>query len=52
MRQRLAVSAITLDFGNTLGRVDRQGLRAVVEDAADRLLQGTIIGDREAFLTA
>jgi HAD superfamily hydrolase (TIGR01509 family) len=50
--RRLAVAAITLDFGNTLVRVDRSGLRAVVEDTADELLARGIIRDRPHFLTA
>jgi HAD superfamily hydrolase (TIGR01509 family) len=47
---RLAVSAITIDFGNTLVRVDRAGLRGVVEDTAGRLVDRGVIGDRGEFL--
>lgn len=49
---RLAIAAITLDFGNTLVRVDRTGLRAVVEDTADELVSREIIRDRPQFLAA
>ena len=37
-RPRLAVRAITFDFGNTLVRVDRAGLRSVVEATADAVV--------------
>ncbi len=49
---RVRVSAISLDFGNTLVRVDRPGLRAVVDEAADELLRTGIVEDREEFLEA
>jgi putative hydrolase of the HAD superfamily len=49
---KVAVAAITLDFGNTLVRVDRPGLRAVVEDTGDALVVRGIVEDREAFLAA
>jgi FMN phosphatase YigB (HAD superfamily) len=49
---RLAVAAITLDFGNTLVRVDRPSLRAVVEETADVLSLRGVVDDRAAFLTA
>jgi HAD superfamily hydrolase (TIGR01549 family) len=49
---KVAVAAITLDFGNTLVRVDRPGLRAVVEDTGDALASQRIIPDRETFLVA
>lgn len=49
---RIAVRAITLDFGNTLVRVDRSGLRAVVEDTVDGLEQRGIVRDRSGFLAA
>jgi FMN phosphatase YigB (HAD superfamily) len=49
---RLAVAAITLDFGNTLVRVDRAGLRGVVEETSDELERRGIVGDRPAFLAA
>lgn len=52
MTGRVAVRAITLDFGNTLVRVDRPGLRGVVEDTADALLAAGSIGDRDGFLAA
>lgn len=51
-RPRLPVAAITLDFGNTLVRVDRSGLRAVVDDTADAMLARGIVADRRGFLTA
>jgi len=50
--QRLAVAAITLDFGNTLVRVDRAGLRGVVEETTDVLARRRIVADRPAFLAA
>ncbi len=49
---RLRVATITLDFGNTLVRVDRAGLRAVVEQTADGLGRRGLVGDHEAFLAA
>jgi len=49
---RLPVAAITLDFGNTLVRVDRAGLRAVVEDTANGMLARGIVRDRGLFLAA
>jgi HAD superfamily hydrolase (TIGR01509 family) len=49
---RLAVAAITLDFGNTLARVDRPGLRDVVEETADELGLRGIVEDRDGFLAA
>jgi haloacid dehalogenase superfamily, subfamily IA, variant 1 with third motif having Dx(3-4)D or Dx(3-4)E len=50
--RRVRVSAITLDFGNTLVQVDRPGLRSVVEDTADGLIRRGIVSDRAGFLTA
>ena len=50
--QRLAVSAITIDFGNTLVRVDRAGLRGVVEETSEVVAGRGIITDRPAFLAA
>lgn len=47
---RLSVRAITLDFGNTLVRVSRDGLRAVVEDTADALLARHLVPDHDWFL--
>lgn len=52
MAARLAVAAITIDFGNTLVQVDRAGLRNVVEETADTLGLRGIVGDRHAFLAA
>ena len=49
---RIAVSAITIDFGNTLVRVDQSGLRAVVEQTADAIAARGVRVDRAAFLTA
>jgi FMN phosphatase YigB (HAD superfamily) len=49
---RLAVAAITLDFGNTLVRVDRPGLRSVVERTGDALVATGIVRDRAAFMDA
>jgi len=49
---RLKVAAITLDFGNTLVRVDRPGLRAVVERTGDGLVEQGIVADRAAFIRA
>jgi HAD superfamily hydrolase (TIGR01509 family) len=52
MQGRLAVAAITLDFGNTLVRVDRAGLGAVVEDTADEMVSRRIAPERAPFLAA
>src|SRR6185503_12818799 len=49
---RLRVAAITLDFGNTLVRVDRAGLRAVVEETVDGVSARGIVTDRAGFLIA
>lgn len=49
---RLAVRGITFDFGNTLVRVDRAGLRAVVTTTAEQLLARGSIADTSAFLAA
>ncbi|MEA2674340.1 MAG: hydrolase / 5-amino-6-(5-phospho-D-ribitylamino)uracil phosphatase [Chloroflexota bacterium] len=49
---RLSVTAITLDFGNTLVRVDRPGLRDVVHETADGLIGQGIAQDRAAFVAA
>ena len=48
--ERIAVAAITLDFGNTLVRVDRQRLRGVVEETSEILVRRGIVQDRPAFL--
>ncbi len=50
-RARLAVAAITLDFGNTLVRVDRPGLRDVVGETADALLEQGIVSNRPEFVS-
>lgn len=49
---RLAVEAVSFDFGNTLVRVDRAGLRAVIQHTADELLARATITDVRAFLSA
>jgi FMN phosphatase YigB (HAD superfamily) len=49
---RLAVAAITIDFGNTLVRVDRPGLRAVVEHTGEALVEQGIVTDRAGFMAA
>jgi HAD superfamily hydrolase (TIGR01509 family) len=48
---RLAVAAITFDFGNTLVRVDRTGLRAVTSATAAHLRRGGSIDDEAAFMS-
>jgi FMN phosphatase YigB (HAD superfamily) len=48
--ESIAVAAITLDFGNTLARIDRQGLRGVVEETSEVLAGRGIVRDRPAFL--
>lgn len=48
----LAVTAITFDFGNTLVRVDRSGLRSVVASTAAALRRAGVIGDEASFLAA
>ena len=48
----LAVAAITFDFGNTLVRVDRPGLRTVVTTAAAVLLRHGVISAEAEFLAA
>lgn len=49
---RLPVEAVSFDFGNTLVRVDRVGLRAVIQRTADALLARATISDAQAFLSA
>ncbi len=49
---RIAVAAITIDFGNTLVRVDRPGLRDVVEVTGDALVAAGVVPERAAFLGA
>jgi HAD superfamily hydrolase (TIGR01509 family) len=51
-QDRLAVAAITLDFGNTLVRVDRSGLRDVVDATAEQLAARRIVLDEDAFIRA
>jgi len=48
----LGVAGLTFDFGNTLVRVDRAGLRAVVGRTADALVARGIVPDAEQFLAA
>jgi putative hydrolase of the HAD superfamily len=47
---RLAVAAITLDFGNTLVRVDRPGLWDVVDATALQLAGKRIVDDQQSFI--
>jgi putative hydrolase of the HAD superfamily len=47
---RLRVAAITFDFGNTLVRVGREGLRAVVADTSGELEALGIVRDTDAFV--
>jgi HAD superfamily hydrolase (TIGR01509 family) len=49
---RLAVEAVSFDFGNTLVRVDRAGLRSVIQRTADALLARATITDVPSFLSA
>ncbi len=49
---RLAVAAITLDFGNTLVRVDRPGLWDVVDATAVQLAARRIVLDQASFIGA
>jgi len=51
-RARLPIEAVSFDFGNTLVRVDRAGLRAVIRRTADELLARATIGDVPEFLSA
>jgi len=48
----LPVAAITIDFGNTLVRVDRPALAGVVEATSGVLASRGIVQDRAAFLAA
>lgn len=48
--QRIAVAAITIDFGNTLVRVDRPGLWDVVDATAVELAARSIVRDHDAFV--
>jgi putative hydrolase of the HAD superfamily len=47
---RLFVAAITIDFGNTLVRVDRPGLWDVVDATAVQLAARSIVRDQDAFV--
>lgn len=49
---RLAVAAITIDFGNTLVMVDQPSLRAVVQNTGDALVAQGIVTDRAGFMDA
>ena len=48
--QRLAVAAITIDFGNTLVRVDRPGLWDVIDATGTELAARSIVRDHGAFV--
>jgi HAD superfamily hydrolase (TIGR01509 family) len=50
LRPTLAISTITFDFGNTLVRVDRAGLGAIVRQTADALAAAGTIQEVEPFL--
>ena len=52
MPGRIAVAAITIDFGNTLVRTDRASFARVVDETADALSRKRLISDRTAFLEA
>jgi FMN phosphatase YigB (HAD superfamily) len=49
---RLAVAAITIDFGNTLVRTDRASFATVVDETANALVRRGLVTDRAAFLAA
>jgi FMN phosphatase YigB (HAD superfamily) len=49
---RLAVAAITIDFGNTLVMVDQPSLRAVVQHTGDVLVEQGMVTDLEGFIDA
>jgi HAD superfamily hydrolase (TIGR01549 family) len=49
---RLAVAAITIDFGNTLVRVDQPSLRDVVQHTGEALIAQGIVTDRAGFMDA
>ena len=49
---RLAIAAITVDFGNTLVMVDQPGLRAVVEHTGSALVAQGIVADHAGFIEA
>lgn len=52
MGARVAVAAITIDFGNTLVRTDRASFAMVVDETADVLARRGLVTDRAGFLTA
>jgi len=49
---RLALAAITFDFGNTLVQVDRAGLRGVLDRTAEALVRRGSVADGDAFRRA
>lgn len=49
---QVRLEALTLDFGNTLVPVDRQGLEAVVASAASRIAARSRLPDEVAFIAA
>lgn len=49
---RLAVAAITIDFGNTLVMVDQPSLQAVVQHTGDALVAQGIVTDLDGFMGA
>ena len=49
---RLAVTAITIDFGNTLVMVDQPSLRAVVQHTGGALASQGIVTDLDGFMEA
>jgi len=49
---RLAVTAITIDFGNTLVMVDQPSLRGVVQHTGDALVSQGIVTDLDGFMEA
>lgn len=51
-RPTIHVGTVTLDFGNTLVRVDRPSLRTVIGRTTERLLERGTIEDGPAFLDA
>ncbi len=48
----LAVTAITIDFGNTLVMVDQPSLRAVVQHTGESLATQGIVADLDGFMDA
>jgi FMN phosphatase YigB (HAD superfamily) len=49
---RLAVTAITIDFGNTLVMVDQPSLQAVVRHTGDALVAQGLVTDHAGFMEA